>query len=86
MIEYGERIARTETRLEGIVDDIREIKEVIKEHAASVDARLSKIETTLSEAKGGWRVIVWIGGAGGGVGSAVTAWLLKATPLARFFG
>lgn len=86
MVEHGERIARTETRLEAIVDDIREIKEALKVHTASVDARLTKIESTLSEARGGWRVIMWIGGAGAALGTAFGAALVKLTPLSRFIG
>jgi hypothetical protein len=90
MVEHGERIARTETRLEAIVDDIREIKEALKAHTASVDARLSKIETTLSERKGGWAVVLWLGGGGVALGTALggafTYMLGKMAPLSRFLG
>ena len=40
---------------------------------------LRTIKETLAEARGGWRVLLLIGGAGGALGSAVTAWLSNIT-------
>lgn len=37
-----------------------------------IKASLNQINQTLSEAKGGWRVLMMLGGAGGVLGSAIT--------------
>lgn len=38
----------------------------------SIKATLNNINNTLAEAKGGWKVLMMLGGAGGVLGSAVT--------------
>ena len=38
----------------------------------AIKTSLNQINQTLSEAKGGWRVLMMLGGAGGVLGSAVT--------------
>jgi hypothetical protein len=86
MVEHGERIARTETRLDGIVDDIREIKETLKGHVQKTDERLTKIENALSEARGGWRTIVWLGGISATIGAGFGAFMAKLSPLSRYIG
>jgi dihydroorotate dehydrogenase len=43
-----------------------------------MNATLISINTTLSEAKGGWRMLLLVGGAGGVIGSAlsqVASWM-----------
>ena len=37
-----------------------------------MEQKIDQIETTLSEAKGGWRVIMWVAGASGAAGAAVS--------------
>jgi prefoldin subunit 5 len=46
---------------------------------AAMQKTLSEIEKTLSEAKGGWKMLMLIGGAGGVLGAALTQ-LLHAIP------
>lgn len=41
-----------------------------------VKASLADIQKTLSEAKGGWKVLMYFGGAGGVVGGALT-WVIE---------
>ena len=38
----------------------------------ALDAKLGEVDRTLSEAKGGWRTLLWIAGAAGSIGSALT--------------
>ena len=38
----------------------------------TMQAMLGKINTTLSEARGGWKVLLLVGGAGGALGSFLT--------------
>lgn len=42
----------------------------------AMDRKVSAISSTLSEAKGGWRVLMLFGGAGGAVGAAL-AWFFS---------
>ncbi len=51
-----------------IQDDLDAIAAEMKE----VRIALAEINKTLSEAKGGWKVLMMIGGAGGAVGSFIT--------------
>jgi hypothetical protein len=37
-----------------------------------MNATLISINTTLAEAKGGWRMLMLVGGAGGAIGAALT--------------
>lgn len=51
--------------MDKMVDDMEEIKK-----------SLASINQTLSEAKGGWRVLLAIGGAGGALTSGIT-WAIQ---------
>ena len=44
----------------------------IVESMAAMQKSLAEINTTLSEAKGGWKVLMMIGGAGGALGAVLT--------------
>ena len=61
-------IATHGAEIKHIQDDLDAIAAEMKE----VRLALTQINTTLSEAKGGWKVLMMIGGAGGAVGSFVT--------------
>ncbi len=55
--------------------DIRHLQEDMDKLVQSVAAMqesLAEINTTLSEAKGGWKVLMMFGGAGGAAGAIVT--------------
>lgn len=55
--------------------DIRHLQEdmdKIVESMAAMQKSLAEINTTLSEAKGGWKVLMMIGGAGGALGAVIT--------------
>lgn len=55
--------------------DIRHLQEdmdKLVESMAAMQKSLAEINTTLSEAKGGWKVLMMIGGAGGALGAVVT--------------
>lgn len=38
----------------------------------TLDDKLDGVEKTLSEARGGWRTLIWIAGAAGSVGAALS--------------
>jgi hypothetical protein len=86
MVEHVERLAITETRVNHMADDIREIKDTLKGHVQKTDERLTKIENALSEARGGWRTIVWLGGISATIGAGFGAFMAKLAPLSRYIG
>ena len=61
-------IATHGAEIKHIQDDLDEIAKEMKQ----VREALAEINKTLSEAKGGWKVLMMIGGAGGAVGSFIT--------------
>jgi hypothetical protein len=48
----------------------------MRETLMKMDERLEVMERQLAEAKGGWRTLMWLGGAAAGLGSVVT-WALS---------
>lgn len=65
MTDIQRDLGRFETRLDALEADMRELKGDVK-----------AIRTTIDEAKGGWRMLLAVGGAAGMVGSGVT-WLFQ---------
>jgi predicted ATP-grasp superfamily ATP-dependent carboligase len=63
LAEHGADIRHLQLDMDKMVKDMDEIKESIRE-----------ISKTLSEAKGGWRMFMMIGGVGATVGAAAS-WL-----------
>ena len=62
--------------------DIRHLQEdmdQLVQSVAEMQKSLAEINTTLSEAKGGWKVLMMIGGAGGALGAVLTQ-LLHSLP------
>jgi prefoldin subunit 5 len=64
LAEHGADIRHLQSDMDKMVKDMDEIKETIKE-----------ISKTLSEAKGGWRMFMMIGGVGATVGAGVS-WII----------
>jgi prefoldin subunit 5 len=56
----AEKISRIESDLEELATSIRQL-----------NATLSEISVTLSEAKGGWKMLMVVGGAGAALGSGL---------------
>ena len=56
----AEKINRIESDLEELATSIRQL-----------NATLSEISVTLSEAKGGWKMLMVVGGAGCAIGSGI---------------
>lgn len=64
-------IATHGAEIKHIQDDLDAIAAEMKE----VRIALAEINKTLSEARGGWKILMMIGGAGGAVGSFIT-WIV----------
>lgn len=65
--------------------DIRHLQDDMDKLVESMNAMnktLLDINATLSEAKGGWKVLMMIGGAGGALGSVITQ-IIHSAPWAK---
>ena len=81
-VSVDEKDIMTARELATHASDIAHLQNDMDKLVASVAAMqktLSEIEKTLSEAKGGWKMLMLIGGAGGVLGAALTQ-LLHAIP------
>jgi hypothetical protein len=65
-------------RLEGAVSSLKIELDSVKLKQAQMDVKLDLVLDKLSEAKGGWRALMWLGGAGATLGASLT-WLFTHT-------
>lgn len=63
-------------RLEGAVAALKTEMNEVKDRQAAIDGKLDQVLTKLSEAKGGWRLLMLLGGAGATLGAGLT-WVLS---------
>lgn len=78
----GDSSTFTQEALQQAHVDIAVLKTIVESQAKQIDTlilqlrevnqKLGHIETTLSEARGGWRALMLVGGASAAVGSAFT--------------
>jgi hypothetical protein len=59
-------------RLEGEVKSLVRTVEQLTEKLEETNEKVGEISTTLAEARGGWRTLVWLAGASGAVGAALS--------------
>lgn len=74
-IQTARELATHASDIRHMKDDIDSMVNTMKD----MNATLISINTTLSEAKGGWKMLMLVGGAGGAVGSFLT-YLVNALP------
>ena len=70
-----EEAIKTARELATHASDIRHLQDDMDkmlESMRTMQATLTAIDKTLSEAKGGWKMLMLVGGAGGAVGSFLT--------------
>lgn len=65
-------VQRVIGRLEAQVTALTNLVAALTAKMERVENKLDDVEKTLSEARGGWRVLMWVGGASGSVGAAVS--------------
>lgn len=61
------------------IDALQKQIAMLHDDMKRLNETISEIQATLSEARGGWRTLMWIGGAGAAAGAAATkllTWLL----------
>lgn len=61
-VEFGE--------IKGAVDALKLQVAEVKQRQSNMDQKLDLVLDKLSEAKGGWRVMMWVGGAFASIGAA----------------
>jgi phage shock protein A len=74
--------ARAFGQLEGEVKALHAMLTEQNATLASLQKQISDLTTTLSEARGGWRTLLWLGGASAAAASAVT-WALQHLALVK---
>jgi len=74
-IKTARELATHASDIRHLQDDMDKMLESMK----TMQATLTAIDKTLSEAKGGWKMLMLVGGAGGAVGSFLT-YLASALP------
>lgn len=59
-------------RLQSDVEHLSETVALLVASNKGLAEKLDKVQTTLSEARGGWRVLMWVSGASATVAAALT--------------
>ncbi len=59
-------------RLEGEVKALARTVDQLSEKLEETNRHVSAINSTLAEAKGGWRTLVWLAGVSGSVGAGLS--------------
>jgi hypothetical protein len=67
-IHTARELATHSADIKHMQDDMDAMVNAMKD----MNATLISINTTLAEAKGGWRMLMLVGGAGGAIGAALT--------------
>ena len=62
--------------IKGAVEALKQQVVDVKQRQSEMDMKLDMVLDKLSEAKGGWRVMVYVGGAFAAIGSGVT-WVIE---------
>lgn len=65
--ELHTQIGRHDAQIEALERDIKHLREDVKEMSAT----LHEIHSTLSEARGGWKTLMLVGGVAATIGAAV---------------
>lgn len=63
-------------RLEGAVSALKTELDSVKDRQVAIDGKLDQVLERLSEARGGWRLLMLLGGAGASLGAGLT-WLIS---------
>lgn len=64
-------IGRHDAQIEALERDVKRMREEMHEMRIEFASELRKINETLSEARGGWRTLMLVGGVSATVGAAV---------------
>lgn len=62
-----------------LIGELKATVTILTAKVEKIEAKVDSVDRTLSEAKGGWRVLLLVGGAAGTVG-AVMSWIVQHIP------
>lgn len=74
--EIQEMDDRAFGRLEGRFDGMEKTVADIKSHVDKIDTNLTEMNNMLSQAQGGWKMLMWVSGFSAGVGAAVAKFFM----------
>jgi hypothetical protein len=69
--ELQRDLGKHDAQIEALERDMKEMKADLRR----VFEKLEQINTTLSEAKGGWRTMMWVAGASAAAGGLISKFL-----------
>jgi len=81
--EFHRDIGRHDAQIEALERDVKRMREEMHEMRAEFTTELRAINATLSEARGGWKTLMMVGGASATIGalahklSSAISWLPK---------
>lgn len=81
--EVHRDLGKHDAQIDALERDVKRLSDEMSEMRKEFTEQLSKINETLSEAKGGWRTLMWVGGAGATFGIAIAkliGWLVDSAP------
>lgn len=70
----------TDHQLHRDIGNLQARMDAMEQVAQRQTSMLADIQRTLTEARGGWRLLMWLGGAGAALGAAITgllAWVAR---------
>ena len=70
-------LGRLEGKLEEVLNDRQRRDDAVDDRLARIEAKLEKIDDTLASAKGGWKVLLMIGGIAGMIGGWIVPAFVK---------
>ena len=70
-------LGRLEGKLEEVLNDRQRRDDAVDDRLARIEAKLEKIDSTLASAKGGWKVLLMIGGIAGMIGGWIVPAFVK---------
>ena len=70
-------LGRLEGKLEEVLNDRQRRDDAVDDRLARIEAKLEKIDATLASAKGGWKVLLMIGGIAGMIGGWIVPGFVK---------
>lgn len=68
--EFHRDIGRHEAQIEALERDVKRMREEMHEMRTEFAKELRQINATLSEARGGWRTLMLVGGVSATIGAA----------------
>lgn len=67
--EFHRDIGRHDAQIEALERDVKRMREEMHEMRTEFTAELRAINATLSEARGGWKIMMMVGGASATIGA-----------------